>query len=328
MKKNILLIFGGGGPEHEVSLVSKRYLASQIDTKLYNVFEVEITHAGKWRYQSEEVELNFSGELRSQQEIIASIDLVIPCLHGQPGETGDLQSYLEMIKLPYLGCNSETSKICFNKISTKLWLESAQIATTPFIALSGTDQTSLKRVEDFYDQHGNLFIKASNQGSSIGCFPLSNKDEIADTVMAAFALSPFVVVEKEVIGRELEISVFEYNGEIHASLPGEIICPSKFYSYTEKYDKNSQTKTALVAEGLSSEQIAKLKKMAIDAYHVLKLRHLSRIDFFLTNNNQIYINEINTFPGMTPISMFPKMMENYGVNFHDFINQLIAQNIN
>lgn len=327
MKKNLLLIYGGGSTEHEVSIISAQYLKSQIDDKKYNIVEVEITHDGTWKHYSDTVEINFQKELVVNGKPLFEVDIVIPCLHGFPGETGDLQSFLEMIGIAYIGCNSETSKLCFNKISTKLWLEAYDIATTPFLAINSASEEELLKVEEFQKIHSELFIKASNQGSSVGCFPLKEASEIADTVVAALALSPYVVVEKSIEGRELEVSVFSYNNEVHATVPGEIVCPTKFYSYEEKYANKSDTKTMIEAENITPAQVEKIKEMAIKAYHVLKLRHLSRIDFFLTNQGEIYINEINTFPGMTPISMFPKMMENYGVQFKDFLSQTIDESI-
>lgn len=327
MKKNLLLIYGGGGAEHEVSIVSAQYLKSQIDEDKYNVIEVEITHEGVWKHDSDNIEINFHGELLVNGQITFKVDLVVPCLHGFPGETGDLQSFLEMNHIAYIGCNSETSKLCFNKISTKLWLEAYNIPTTPFLAINSCNDEELKRVAEFQKIHSKLFIKASNQGSSVGCFPLENSHEIADTIVAAFALSPYVVVEKNIEGRELEVSVFWYNNKVHATVPGEIVCPNKFYSYEEKYDDLSATQTMIEAEGLSQEQITQITDLSIKSYHVLKLRHLARIDFFLSNDGEILINEINSFPGMTPISMFPQMMENYGVNFKDFLSQILEDSI-
>lgn len=327
MKKNLLLIYGGGGTEHEVSIISANYLKTQIDNSKYNIVDVEINHEGIWKHYSDTVEINFNGDFVVNGKVVFKVDIVIPCLHGFPGETGDLQSYLEMIKIPYIGCNSETSKNCFNKITTKLWLDSHQVQTTPFMAINSASEDELKKVTQFYQTHGELFIKASNQGSSVGCFPLKDEAEISDTVVAALALSPYVVVEKNIEGRELEVSVFSYNDKVHATVPGEIICPNKFYSYDEKYADNSDTKTMIEAADLSQEQIDEIHNMAIKAYEVLKLRHLSRIDFFLTKSGEIFINEINTFPGMTPISMFPKMMENYGVKFKDFLDQVLKQSL-
>lgn len=321
MKSNILLLSGGGSTEHDVSLVSAGYIKSNIDKNEFNLIEVEIGKDFIFRdKEGKEVELDFHKNLKTQNEVIP-IRAVIPCIHGFPGETGDLQSYLEMMGLDYLGSDSEASRICFNKITTKLWLERLGTRNTPFMLCTDNSSESIEKAKKFFDTHGGIFIKASNQGSSVGCYPVSKKEDVEKYLNEAFNYSPFVLVEKTVNARELEVSVFEFDGKIHVTVPGEIIVPSKFYSYEEKYDSKSHTITEVVAKDLTQIQIDEIKQMAFDSFKFLKLRHLSRIDFFLCDSGEIYLNEINTFPGMTPISMFPKMMENYGIKFSDFLNQ-------
>lgn len=324
MKKNLLLICGGGSTEHDVSIVSANYLRSQIDENIYNIIEIEINKDFKWIHRGEELILDFSGNLTFADKSQIKVDVVVPCIHGYPGETGDLQSYLEMINIPYFGCSSESSKICFNKIITKLWLDKVGIETTPFIALTDSSKESLDKVKSFFDEYGSLFVKASNQGSSIGCYPLQKVDTIEAVISSAFKLSDFVLVEQELKGRELEVSAFEFKGEVHATSPGEIVCPSKFYSFEEKYKDSSDTKTFVEAKNLTADQKSTIHEMAISAFKTLKLKDLSRIDFFLTDSGHILINEINTMPGMTPISMFPKMMENYGIKFSDYMTERLS----
>ena len=324
MKKNLLLIFGGGSTEHDVSIISANYLRSQINESIYRVIEVEINKDFKWIHNKSELTLDFSGNLIFPDKSQVKVDLVVPCIHGYPGESGDLQSYLEMINIPYFGCSSESNKICFNKIITKLWLDKVGIETTPFITLTDSSEESLAKVKSFFEEYGSLFVKASNQGSSVGCYPLKKIDSIQEVITSAFKLSDFVLVEKELKGRELEVSVFEFKGEIHATNPGEIVCPSKFYSFDEKYKKSSDTKTFVEANNLTMDQKSTIHEMAISAFKTLKLKDLSRIDFFLTESGHILINEINTMPGMTPISMFPKMMENYGIKFSDYMTERLS----
>lgn len=320
MKKNILLVKGGGGTEHDISLVSSKYLKSNIDTSLYNVIDILIDKDFTWRDENLNiVELNFNKELIGPNFKI-KIDAAIPCIHGYPGETGDIQSYFEMIKLPYIGCGSEASKLAFNKISTKLWFKDLGIPNTPFMLCSDESIETLNNAASFFDEHKNIFIKASNQGSSVGCYPVTKKEDVEHFLKEAFKFSPYVLIEKTVNARELEVSVFEFNGEIKTTVPGEINCPSKFYSFEEKYNQHSKTTTSIVAENVPEQISSKIREYAHKAFSSLKLRHLSRIDFFLCDDGNIYLNEINTFPGMTPISMFPKMMENSGVKFYDFIN--------
>ena len=130
-----------------------------------------------------------------------------------------------MVKIPFFGCSSESSKICFNKILTKLWLDKVGVETTPFLSMTKLTEESMKQVESFFDQEGSLFIKASNQGSSVGCYPVNKKSELKDFIEQAFKLSDFVIIEKQISARELEVSAFEYENKIHATKPGEIICP-------------------------------------------------------------------------------------------------------
>lgn len=326
-KKNVLLLSGGGSTEHDVSLVSVKHIKDclrQLD--FVNVISIEIDKSGSWVDEKEKKYLlDPKKNLRSFEQDGdpgVKVDVVIPCIHGYPGETGDIQSYFEMIGLPYLGCNSETSKMCFNKITTKLWATALGVANTPYIFLGQENEDSMVRVKGFQALYGDIVIKASNQGSSVGCFMVEKGKDPVATVKEAFKYSSFVLVEKRMKPREIEVSVYEYDGKLQISYPGEIICPGSFYSYEEKYSKGSQTTTATRAEDLTSEQVKLITDYSSKLYHGLKLRHLSRIDFFL-DEGTIYLNEINTFPGLTPISMFPKMMEANGHLFKDFLSQHI-----
>ncbi len=327
MKKyQILLLLGGRSSEHEISLVSGNYVESEL--KKTSVFEVHKVVIGKDNIfrdvNGDVVELDFKKNLVGTNKKIA-IDYVVPCIHGNPGETGDIQSMLDILGLPYFGCGAEASKLCFNKISTKLWFNALGIPNTPFLFLN--DISEMDKARAFMKEHGNLYIKAASQGSSIGTYPASDEKELIEAVTKAFNYSHQVVVEIFVKARELEVSTYEMNGEIHASLPGEIKTPSQFYSYEEKYAKDSKTTTDIVALNVPKNVQDEIRAIAIRAFKGLKLRHLSRIDFFYTENGTIYLNEINTFPGMTPISMFPKMLINNGHNFSEFLAQNIKTDL-
>lgn len=318
MKKNVLVIKGGGASEHEISLISSKYIEEKIDRKLFEVFPVEIDKNFKWKYDGLECELNFNKELIFKDSKI-KIDAVIPCLHGFPGETGNIQSYFELIGLSYFGCNPESSLLCFNKLATKLFLESIGIKTTPYIQLQNEEDT--ESAATFIKANGTCFLKATNQGSSVGCYQIQSFEDLKKNIKDAFTHSPFVILEKAIDGRELEVSAFEYNNEIIITAPGEIECESDFYSYEEKYSNESKTKTITQATGISEDLLKEINRQATLAFKALKLRHLSRIDFFLSSNDEVFINEINTFPGHTSISMFPLMMEASGVKYSDFLNQ-------
>lgn len=328
-KKNVLLLCGGGSSEHEISLRSVKYyeesLAGMSDI---NTIKIEIDKQGDWVDESGKKYLldskRFLRSLAQDGDPGILIDSAIPCIHGYPGETGDLQSYFEMIRLPYFGCNPETSKMCFNKITTKMWADALGVANTPYIFISENSAESLSKAQAFQKIHGELVIKASNQGSSVGCYMVGPADDLAKAINDAFTLSPFVLIEKKMKPRELEVSVYEYDGKLQVSYPGEIVTPtSTFYTYDQKYSDSSQSKTYIRAENVTEEQVQTITDYATRLYYGLKIRHLSRIDFFL-DNGKIYLNEINTFPGSTSISMFPKMLEANGHSFKAFLAQRLA----
>lgn len=330
MKKNILLLCGGGGPEHDISLVSSKYIEKTLnEIGLYNVIKVEIGKDKIFRkmspdnLQGEIVEMNFKRQLIGKN--IEDIHIVVPCIHGPPGETGEIQTFFELTDLPYLGCGPEASINCFNKVTSKLWFNALSIPNTPFEFLASMEDK--QKAHELFDRYGKIFVKAASQGSSIGCYQVFNKADLDTALVNAFKYSNYVLVEKLINARELEISTYEYDGAIVATIPGEINCPSKFYSFEEKYDPNSKTTTEIIAPNLPKEAVLEMRRIAIKAFTHLKLRHLSRIDFFYTDEGEIFLNEINTFPGMTPISMFPKMMENNGHSFNKFFKDIIEENI-
>ena len=224
-----------------------------------------------------------------------------------------------------MGCGPEASTICFNKITSKLWFNALGIPNTPFAFLSSVND--LDKAYELFDRFGKIFVKAASQGSSVGCFQVFKKDDVKTIITEAFKYSEYVLVEQMLNARELEISTYEFNSEITTTVPGEIVCPDKFYSFEEKYNPKSKTTTELVAPNLSPEVVSLMRSYAKKAFQYLKLRHLSRIDFFYTDKGEIFLNEINTFPGMTPISMFPKMMENHGHSYKMFLEELIEKNI-
>ncbi len=323
-KLNVLLLCGGGSDEHKISLISAGYIQSRLETQPnINLKKLELDSKGQYSdAQGNVFQITHEGYLqhKSNNELNWNIDFVIPCFHGFPGETGDIQSFLTLHNLPFLGADAESSVYCFNKVTAKQWFTSLGIPNTPYLFLSECTNVSVKTAEDAFDEWGSVFIKASNQGSSVGCYKIENKSDIADTLAQAFKYSSYVLVEKTIVARELEVAVYERDGEVVATLPGEIICDKNtFYDFDEKYAKNSKARTDIKAKNLSKEITDKIRSLAIKAFVGMKLKHLARIDFFLTNDNKILLNEINTFPGMTPISMFPKMLENNGDDFTEFL---------
>jgi len=308
-KKRVLLLCGGGGPEHEISLVSAKY----IEKVLSEIPGLDLTIK----------ELKLTPEKEDLFKSLNGPDYIIPCIHGPPGETGDIQALLDLLKIPYLGAGPEASRICFNKITTKFWLESLNIPVTPYKVL---ESKNLDKALEVFDKWGSIFIKPASQGSSIGCALVEKKENLENAIDEAFKYSTQVLLEKVMVGRELEVAVYEINGKVVTSDPGEIILKKAndtFYTYREKYDNESQVTTETQAADLDKKTIETLRDFSIKAFKGLGIRHLSRVDFFLTKDGEIFLNEINTFPGMTPISMFPKMLQARGDKFRDFLMEKI-----
>jgi len=326
--KNVLLICGGGGTEHEISLQSAQYILKKLESisgikAHYLCIE---KNSDRTNLLGQVCELRKAAELynRETQETV-KLDYAIPCIHGPPGENGQLQSVFELMKLPYLGAGPEASLNCFNKITTKLWLSSADIKNAPFTYLYNHDKNSMDRAREFFrkSSNKNVFIKAASQGSSIGCYQCEREEDLEGLIKKAFGFSSHVLIEETIKGRELEVAVFQMNGETTATYPGEITCPGQFYSYEEKYNNESQTETHITARDIESSQVKSIKEIAQHAFEVLKIKDLARIDFFLTSRGDIFLNEINTFPGHTKISMFPLMMEHSGLTYEEFLSDKI-----
>ena len=322
MTRSILLLCGGGSCEHEVSLASAAFLKSQLEKQAdFNVIKVEIKSNCWETSDGHKVTLDINKQALisdSQKEI--AIDYIVPCIHGYPGETGDLQSLFELSGIPYLGCGPEASVISFNKITSKLWYDALDIPNTPYLFLTDDSQSSLLKANQAFDKWGKVFVKAATQGSSIGCYSVTNKADLDSAIQSAFTYSHQVVVEQCVKPRELEVAAYQINGELHISKPSEVIAPDgEFYSYDQKYCADSHAITEIEAKGLSAAQQDLIKHYSTKVFTQLNLKDLSRIDFFLTQDNELYLNEIDTFPGMTRISMFPKMLENNGHVFHEFL---------
>lgn len=329
-KSTILLLCGGGSSEHEVSLVSANYLQQQLAlTADFDVIRVEMKQDGWFTDSGEIVYLDTNSATLNGDALSVKIDFVVPCIHGYPGETGDIQSMFELAGIPYLGCGPEASSNSFNKITSKLWYDALNIPNTPYLFLSEHNEQAYQDTLTALREWGCVFIKAARQGSSVGCYKVTNESEVAQAIESAFTFSEQVLVEKAVKPRELEVAAYEVNGELFITKPGEIIAPEDvFYTYEEKYSASSHSRTEVEAYNLSDEQQQLIHDVAKKVFTHMKLRHLSRIDFFLTAEGDVYLNEVNTFPGMTPISMFPKMLEHNGHKFSEFLADCVRSSLN
>ncbi|MCA2016867.1 D-alanine--D-alanine ligase [Vibrio tritonius] len=328
-KTTILLLCGGGSSEHEVSLISANFIQKQLAlTPEFNVIPVEMKTEGWFLESGSLVYLDTNTATLNSDGETYHIDFVVPCIHGYPGETGDIQSMLNLAGIPYLGCGPEASSNSFNKITSKLWYDALGIPNTPYVFLSENNAEAIEKTKAALQQWGSLFVKAARQGSSVGCYKVTAEEQVAETVANAFTFSEQVLVEKAVKPRELEVAAYQFNGKLYITKPGEVIAPEDaFYTYEEKYSATSHSHTVVEAENLTDQQLAVIREAAEKAFVHMNLRHLSRIDFFLTPEGDVYLNEINTFPGMTPISMFPKMLEHNGHSFSEFLADCIKSSL-
>lgn len=328
MSTNILLMCGGDGSEHEISLLSAKFIEKQLNlTKDFNVIKVVIHNHQFMLDEKTSGYFDADGDFVFGDKKV-KVDCVVPCIHGIPGETGDIQSFLNIHSIPFIGCDAEASRYCFNKITTKLYFDALGIPNTPYAIIPLKTEKYKTVALEFFDKYNDIYVKAASQGSSVGCYHVTKRDDVWDSIVEAFQYSTEVIIEKNIIHRELEVAAYEIDGELKITNPGEIIIPDNlFYTFEEKYSKNSGTITTVTPENLTSEEIAKIRDLARRAFVGLKLRDLSRIDFFLSKEDGILINEINTFPGATPISMFPKMLAHNGDNMADFLAKAVKKTI-
>ncbi|YCO02093.1 D-alanine--D-alanine ligase [Vibrio sp. VNB-15] len=325
MIKNILLLCGGCSSEHEISLLSADFVEQQLNLiENVKVTRVEIKNEGWVTNQNELVYLDLNAKQLCSETSSLAVDFIVPCIHGFPGETGDIQSMFEIAGIPYLGCGPEASSNSFNKITSKLWYDAIGIPNTPYLFLTRNDEYAHEQAQQAFDKWEKVFVKAARQGSSVGCYSVTEKSKLRQAVNDAFGFSEQVLIEKSVKPRELEVAAYEMDGQLHITKPGEVIAPDgAFYSYDEKYSSASHSLTEVEAKNLTEEQVDAIFQASQTVFKQMNLRHLSRIDFFLTEDDEIYLNEVNTFPGMTPISMFPKMLQNNGHQFHEFLADCI-----
>lgn len=328
MSTNILLMCGGDGSEHEISLLSAKFIEKQLNlTKDFNVIKVVIHNHQFMLDEKTSGYFDADGDFVFGDKKV-KVDCVVPCIHGIPGETGDIQSFLNIHNIHFIGCDAEASRYCFNKITTKLYFDALGIPNTPYAIIPLKTEKYKTVALEFFDKYNDIYVKAASQGSSVGCYHVTKRDDVWDSIVEAFQYSTEVIIEKNIIHRELEVAAYEIDGELKITNPGEIIIPDNlFYTFEEKYSKNSGTITTVTPENLTSEEIAKIRDLARRAFVGLKLRDLSRIDFFLSKEDGILINEINTFPGATPISMFPKMLAHNGDNMADFLAKAVKKAI-
>ena len=342
MKIKLGLIFGGMSTENEVSVMSANSILKNLDKKKYEIFLIYISKNGEWyQYDNlENIEINEDmhnlNKIENVMGYLQNLDVLFPVLHGSYGEDGTIQGLFEMIDKPYVGCGVLASTIGMDKVYTKVIFDKANISQAPYIYLEKSrdkykyiDKEFNRRIMTL-DESVDLvekeigfpvFIKPSNSGSSVGVNKAENKEELKEYIKYARKFDKKILVEKGIQGKEVECAVLG-NENVIASCVGEIKPADKFYSYDAKY-QNEDSKTTIPAN-LDKEVSGKIKKLAVKAFEAIDGKGLSRVDFFVEDKtNQIYINEINTLPGFTKISMYPKLFEAEGIQYSELLDKLI-----
>lgn len=347
MKKlKVGIIFGGMSTEHDVSVVSGTSILKNINKNLYDIFPIYIEKDGTWySYEKslEEIEILNMGEqitdivkIENITDYLKKLDVVFPVLHGLYGEDGSIQGLFKLLKIPYVGCNILSSCICMDKAYTKIILEKAGIPQVKHIYIKKhnndyafvdqsleTEVLDIKILSQLIEEKLGfpVFIKPSNSGSSIGVNKANNLEEVVKYIQEASKFDNKIIIEESVNAREIECAVIG-NEEVEASILGEILPAEEYYSFDAKYT-NVESKTKMPAE-LSEYQTNKIKKMAVKAFKAVDGKGLSRIDFFIDKDSEkIYLNEINTMPGFTTISMYPQLFEKCGLAYSNLIDKLI-----
>jgi D-alanine-D-alanine ligase len=348
MKKKIRIgvIFGGKSSEHEVSLQSAKNIIDALDRDKYEVVLIGIDKTGKWylnnrsKYLLNEnnpklIKLNKSDSevtiitdgktnrlinLTGNQNL-GSLDVIFPVLHGPFGEDGTIQGMLKLSNIPFVGAGVLGSAIGMDKDVMKRLLRDAGIPTADFLVFN---RITIKETS-FEDIKGSLqlpfFVKPANCGSSVGISKVHNEDEYKKAIDEAFLFDSKIIIEESVQGREIECSVLG-NDEPIASLPGEIIPKGEFYSYKAKYIDEDGAALEIPAR-IDKNLIERIKTLSIKAFQALCCEGMARVDMFLKSDGEILINEINTIPGFTKISMYPKLWEASGIPYSKLIDKLI-----
>ncbi len=345
-KKRIAVLFGGKSSEHEVSRVSASYVISQIPRDKYEVITIGISKKGKWYLYNGDIESIKDGSWENNPDNklafiapaprvggmvilsegsyeIVKLDAVFPVLHGKNGEDGTIQGVLDLAEIPYVGCGVLASADCMDKIVTNIIFEHEGIAQAAFTWFYTSDykKDPDKYIAQTEEKLGYpVFVKPANAGSSVGVSKASDRNELRAAIEKASKEDRRILIEENIIGKEVECAVLG-NDEPFASVPGQIAPASEFYDYDAKYN-NADSKLYIPAQ-ISVELIDKVKSIAKKAYRALDCTGLSRVDFFVTDDGRVLLNEINTLPGFTSISMYPKLMAACDIKGSTLIEKLI-----
>lgn len=330
---NLGVIFGGMSTEHDVSVKSANSVLNNINKEKYKIFPIYIETDGVW-YEYENMK-----KIENIIEYLKNMDIVFPVLHGLYGEDGTIQGLLELLKIPYVGCKVLASSVGMDKAYTKIVFEKAGINQADYIFIKKYKNNNFIFVDESLNEINvdlneiiNLvnkklkypvFVKPSNSGSSVGVHKVQNDEQLKDAINDAVQYDSKILIEQGIIGKEVECAVLGNSAVgVDASRVGEILAADEFYSFDAKYE-NQDSRTQIPAS-ITDSQSEKIRELAKKAFLAIDGNGLSRVDFFVEDDTgKIYINEINTMPGFTNISMYPQLMKDFGYSYSELLDKLI-----
>lgn len=341
MKKiKVAILFGGKSAEHEVSVQSAKNVYNALDKNKYEAVLIGIDKQGQWHLSSGEQLMkltssmnptetnslslvkqeNLTPALHNGKTSLGEIDVVIPILHGPYGEDGSIQGFLKLLNIPFVGSNVLGSAVGMDKDVAKRLLRDAGLPIGKFLTFTNKNQITGELIK--LELRFPVFVKPANMGSSIGVVKAKTEEELTKAIETAFSYDTKILIEESIPGVEIECSVLG-NEEPIASVPGEIIAHHEFYDYDAKYIDENGAELKIPAE-LPEEKVKEVQALAIKAFTTLCLEGMARVDFFYTPDGKFYINEVNTLPGFTNISMYPKLWKASGIDNTELLDRLIT----
>lgn len=345
-KTRIAVLFGGVSSEHEISCISAAAVVENLRPEEYEVMKVGITKKGRWLLFPGGTEAMRDGSWDTNPDCVPAflspdrttrglvlnhvgsfevnkLDVVFPVLHGRNGEDGTVQGLLDLAGLPYVGCNVLASAACMDKAVANRLFDSAAIPQAPWMQAT---KAELDQFETLLEELRSklefpLFVKPAVGGSSVGVSKVRDEEELKTAIQFALAHDTKVVIEQAITGREVECAVLG-NEELIVSLPGEVESCNEVYDYEAKYHSGGASKLFIPAR-IEQDKLEQVRRLAAKAYRLMGCTGLSRVDFFVQADGAVLLNEINTLPGFTPISMYPKMMEQAGIDFPQLLDRLV-----
>ena len=338
--KKLGVIFGGMSTENKVSCLSGASVIKNLNKEKYEIFPIFIDKNGNWfkveKTKDDQLKMESKEQIENIFKYLKQMDVIFPVLHGLYGEDGTIQGLLELLRIPYVGCGVLASSVGMDKVYTKIIFNKAGINQAKYVYIRKYNDKyiyvddnlkekilDLKEASDIATKKLEfpMFVKPSNSGSSVGISKASNQKELQEAIKEAAKFDKKILVEEGINGRDVECAELG-NEDVISSCVGEIKAADEFYSYDAKYN-NQESKTLIPAE-ISIEKSEEIRKLAVKAFKAIDGKGLSRVDFFIENETgKVCINEINTLPGFTNISMYPKLFEQVGINYSDLLDKLV-----